>query len=79
MIHVSRHAIERFQERVRNVPDEDAIAALSCHAVQIAADFGAPAVKLGTGHHVMLHGHWVITVLPAWAKPDYIFRWGKIQ
>lgn len=64
MIRVTQHAIERYQERVRNVTDEDARAALSCAAIVIAAQFGAPYLKLGTGQHVVIKDGAVVTVLP---------------
>lgn len=63
-IHVTQHAVERFQERVSNIPDADARAALSCPAVLMAAEIGAPYVKLGTGQRIVLEGSRVVTVLP---------------
>lgn len=65
MLHVTTHAIERYQERVSNVPDADARAALSCPAVLKAAEIGAPFVKLGTGQRIVLDGQRVVTVLPS--------------
>lgn len=60
---VSRHAIARYRERVRDMPDTDIIAALSGPAFVKAADFGAPYVKLGTGQHVVVTGRRIATVL----------------
>ena len=64
MIHISQHAIERYQERIANVPDEVAREALSCPAVIAAADFGASSVRLGSGVRIVLVGRSVVTVLP---------------
>ncbi|WP_288804536.1 hypothetical protein [uncultured Novosphingobium sp.] len=38
MIRVSGHAVERYQERVANVSDEAAVAALSSPFIQAPAD-----------------------------------------
>ena len=62
---VTRHAIDRYQERVANVAEDRAIAALTCPAVQVADTFGASVVRLGTGQRILLRNHAVITVLPA--------------
>lgn len=65
MIYVTTHAIERWLERVdpRATWDE-ARAALNGPAIHLAADFGAPFLKLGTGQRVVIDHHRVITVLP---------------
>lgn len=64
MIHVTSHAISRFRERVAPVSYDEAVAALSSPAVEKAAAFGAPFVKLGTGQRIVLVGDHVVTVLP---------------
>jgi len=64
MVHVTQHAVARYQERVSNLPDEKVRAALDIPAVALAAEIGAPFVKLGTGQHVVVWDHAVITVLP---------------
>lgn len=64
-LHVTQHAVERFQERVSNVTDAEAREALSSPTVRKAAEFGAPYVKLGTGQRIVLERDRVITVLPA--------------
>ena len=51
-LHVTGHAIARYQERVANVSTETARAALSTPAIEAAAMFGARSVRLGTGHRV---------------------------
>lgn len=63
-VHVTRHAAERYLERVNpRLTLSEAIAELSGRAIQRAAEFGAPYVKLGTGQHVVLEGSTVVTVL----------------
>jgi len=62
---VTAHAIERFQQRVANISREAVLAILSSPTMQVAAQFGARYVRLGTGHRVVLDGEKVITVLPA--------------
>jgi hypothetical protein len=70
MIHVTRHAAERFLERVDGrLTLAEAIEALSSPAIQRAAQFGAPCVRLGTGQRVVLEGWHVVTVLPADLSP----------
>ena len=64
MLTVSHHAIQRYQERVANVPEDQARAALSTRAIQIAAKFGVRFVRLGTGHRVAISDSVVVTVLP---------------
>jgi hypothetical protein len=64
-LHVTRHAAERYCERVNpRLTIAEAIAALSTPAVRRAALFGAPYVRLGTGQRIVLEGSSVVTVLP---------------
>lgn len=63
-MHVTHHAIERFQERIRNVSDAEAIAALTTPAILRAAAFGAKFVRLGSGHRVVIADDSIVTVLP---------------
>lgn len=63
-IHVTRHAVLRYQERVAAVTSEEAEAALSSPAMIAAAEFGAREVILGSGHHAVLVGQSVVTVRP---------------
>ncbi|AIT81617.1 hypothetical protein [Novosphingobium pentaromativorans] len=64
MIRITRHAVQRFQERVRPVTEDEARAALSTAAVEKAAEIGAPFVKLGTGQRIVIDHGAVVTVLP---------------
>lgn len=61
---ISMHAIERYQERVANVPAEEVVARLNSPAIRLAASFGARFVRLGTGHRVAIVNHTVTTILP---------------
>jgi hypothetical protein len=66
MIHVTRHAADRYLERVDGrLTLAEAIEALSSPAIQRAAQFGATCVRLGTGQRIVLEGSSVVTVLPA--------------
>jgi hypothetical protein len=76
MIHVTTYAIQRYQDQVRNLPDRDVLALLSGPVIELAADFGAPCVRLPTGHRVMLKGRRVITVFAAGTGRGTVFGWG---
>lgn len=62
---VSRHAMDRYRERVADPPDCEIFAALSGPTFELAAEIGAPFVKLPTGHHVVIRDATVVTVLSA--------------
>jgi len=62
-VHVTRHAIERYQERVSNIPDDAVRVILSGAMIQKASDFGAPYVRLPTGQRVVIEKAHVVTVL----------------
>lgn len=68
-LHVTAHAIVRFQQRVSNVSEDIARQALSSTIIQRAAEFGAHYVRLGTGQRVVIDQGKVITVLPANHRP----------
>jgi hypothetical protein len=65
MIHVTHHAVQRFQERVANWPEDRVRAALSSPLVHKAAEFGAHYIRLGTGQRIVIEDGAVITVLQA--------------
>lgn len=73
-VHITAHAIERFQERIANWPEAAVRKALSSPAVRLAAQIGAPFVKLGSGHRIALQGHSVVTVLSADFRPYSMTR-----
>lgn len=62
-VHVTQHAIQRFQERVAPVSPEEARAALSSPTIHKAVEFGAIAVTLGTGQRIVIVDGSIITVL----------------
>jgi len=74
MIHITGHAIQRFQERVDNLPDDEVRAILSKPSIQAAALFGAPYVRLGTGQRVVIENGAVVTVLPVDHRPGTMGR-----
>lgn len=75
-LRVSSHAIERYQERIANVSDDEARAALSTRAIQLAASFGARFVRLATGHRVAIADNTVTTVLPPMHHKRQVHRVG---
>lgn len=75
MIHVSAHAIQRFQERVDNIPADQVVSLLRQNrAVQSAISFGATYVKLGTGQRIVLKNGAIVTVLPSDHKKGRMTR-----
>jgi hypothetical protein len=72
MIHVTAHAIERFQQRVAPCCTVDeARAAIMSHAkaIESAADFGCEVVRCGGGERLVLDGTRVLTVYGAGHLP----------
>lgn len=65
MIRVARHAIDRYRERVADIPEDEARTQI-VRAVENARaiEFGAPYVKLGTGQHIVIENGVIVTVLP---------------
>jgi hypothetical protein len=64
-VFLTRHAIQRYRERVADVPAADIWAALDCPAVRVAIDFGARFVRLGGGQRLVLEENCVVTILPS--------------
>ena len=62
-INVTAHAAKRYIERVADVSVAEAREALRSPAICAACAFGAPFVRLPSGHRVVIHGIDVITVL----------------
>lgn len=75
-LHVTHHAIERYQERVSPVSEDEARAALSTRAIRIAAEFGAEYVRLGTGHRAVIKNGTIVTVQPVQHYQRMIHRRG---
>jgi len=63
-IFLTRHAIQRYRERVADVPAGEVWRALDCAAVRVAIDFGARFVRLAGGQRVVLVENRVVTILP---------------
>lgn len=63
-IYITRHAIQRYRERVADVPAAEVWRALDCPAVRLAIEFGARFVRLGGGQRLVLEENRVLTVLP---------------
>lgn len=61
---ITHHALERYAERVASLDEEAIRRALDCPAIRAAIAFGAPYVRLASGHCVALEGDCVVTVLP---------------
>ena len=64
-VHITRHAIARYRERVADLAEDCICAALSSPAILLAADFGAIYVRLAGGQRVVVVDHTVVTVWPA--------------
>lgn len=81
-MNVSLHAAERYVERVAPGldihQDEDAMLA-SARAVDAAARFGCPTVRLGCGARLILSGDTVVTVLAAHQGRNAHQRPGRVE
>jgi hypothetical protein len=64
MIHITRHAIERYRERVEPVDEGTALARLRSPVISKAVAFGCGSVKLPGGQRVVIEDGCVVTVLP---------------
>ncbi len=63
-LEITLHAIERYQQRVENVPACVVIQRLRGPAFDAADFLGSASIILPTGHRVVVHDHAVVTVLP---------------
>lgn len=63
-VYLTRHAIQRYRERVADVSAVEIWRALDCPAVRAAIDFGARFVRLSGGQRVVLEENRVVTILP---------------
>lgn len=73
MTHVTRHAIDRYRQRVADLTDDEIAAILDSPTIRDAIAFGCRSVKLGTGHRVVLRGDKVVTVNPA-RRPMFLTK-----
>jgi hypothetical protein len=67
-IHISYHAIVRYQQRVSPVSAEEARQRLSSKIIQTAIEFGARHVILPQGQRVVITAGSVVTVLPSFKR-----------
>lgn len=63
-LHVTAHAIARFQERVANLAEAEIVARLDTPRIRKMVEFGATEIILGTGHHIVVRDNCVLTVRP---------------
>lgn len=63
-VFLTRHAIQRYRERVADVPASAIWAALDTPTVRIAIDFGARFVRLSGGQRIVLEKNRIVTILP---------------
>lgn len=64
MIHITHHAIARFQEQVANLPEAEVRAMLDTPIMALAETMGATAVILRGGYRAVIHERKVVTILP---------------
>lgn len=62
--YVTDHALLRYLERVMGIDVERIREEMISEAMRIGVEFGASAVKLGTGERMVLQGSTIVTVLP---------------
>jgi hypothetical protein len=63
-VFLTRHAMQRYRERVADVPAAEIWRALDIPAVRVAIDFGARFVRLAGGQRVVLEDNRIVTILP---------------
>ena len=73
-LHITQHAIDRYRERVADMPDQAIVAQLTTDAVLAAARFGAPYVRLPTGQRIVIQRGAVVTILPNDTPRGYVVR-----
>lgn len=74
MIHVTRHAADRYYERVEVCPDPRAAILAHAIAIERAALAGSRCVRLGNGARLVLDGLTVVTVYRKGDMPRQI-KW----
>lgn len=62
---VTRHAMDRYRESVADLSDHEIFARLSGRAFELAAEIGAPFVKLPSGYRAVIRDATVVTILDA--------------
>lgn len=74
-MYISQHAIERYRERVADLPDDVIRAALNSKVIRLASSIGAPFVKLPGGQRIVVQNAAVVTVLPSEHKTHRLVRY----
>lgn len=74
---VTRHAMDRYRERVADLSDHEIFRRLTTPTFELAVELGAPMVKLATGHHAVLRQDTVVTVLPSDVSVDALDRFSN--
>lgn len=67
-VRITRHAIERYQERFQDCTDEQARAAMQTPTVELAAIItgsGQSYVRIASGHRLVIKCGAVVSFLPA--------------
>lgn len=64
-MHITRHAIDRYRERVIDISDDEVRQRLSGPAFDAAERIGAPAVILPSGHKAIIDEGSIVTIVPA--------------
>ncbi len=62
--HLTYHAIERYQQRVENVPFEVVVDRLSTDFILAAIEFGTSVIKLPNGHRLRVVDGCIVSTLP---------------
>lgn len=62
--HITAHAIERFAQRIEDLPETAIIEAMDTSIVRTAIEIGASAVILPSGHRYVIADGKIVTVTP---------------
>ncbi len=83
--HLTGHAIQRYRERVENVPEPVVRERLSTPGIIAAIAFGVRVIRLGCGAQLVIEKGSIVTVLAAHQRPrrfghGYAFKlWKRKQ
>lgn len=75
--HLTRHAIERYIERVEPVTPQEVHKRLSTPFIMAALSLGTTSVRLPTGHRVEIVDGVIVTVAPKPGSKKGLKRHGK--
>lgn len=74
LIRLTRHACQRYRERVADLTDDEIERALDTPAIRCAIAFGSHYVRLSGGQRVVLDADIVVTILPVGATHAQLGR-----